>query len=84
MKEKSYFQVGDVLYSVDPMKLRVRKFNVVEVDPNSDKIVLVEYARNKVIQIQNQLAKFPVKIGQLLYFKSEDDAHEFIQIQIGM
>lgn len=83
MKEKTYFQVGDVLYSVDPLKLKVHKFSIIEIDLSSETIVLVEYAKNKIVQVQNRLSKLPVKIGELFYFKSEDEAHHFIQIQIG-
>lgn len=86
MKTREVLKIGDNLFSVDPLKLKITKFRIIEVDPKIGNVVIssemIGNLKNK--QIQVTIGEFPVECNRLLYFKTEDDAAKFVKTQIGM
>ncbi len=75
-------QDGDILFSVDPQKLVISKTNVREVKNGYGKITVknISYAEEQSISIDN----FPAHSHGLLFFRTQNDAEEFIKTQIGL
>lgn len=88
MKTRDMLKIGDNLFSVDPLMLRITKFIVTEIDSLVGNAVLsseiIGNWKNKQVQIQITISEFPVECNRLLYFKTEDDATKFVKTQIGM
>lgn len=73
---------GDILFSVDPQRLIIVKKNVKEVKDGYGKVSItnISYVEEQSIPID----KFPAECHGLLFFKTEDEAEEFIKTQIGI
>lgn len=73
---------GDILFSVDPQKLVISKTNVKEIRNGYGKICLknIPYTEEQSIPLDN----FPTECNGILFFRTQDDAEEFIKTQIGI
>jgi len=85
MKTKE-IKVGDVLFRVDPQKLVITKAAVVEVTEGYGSVVKdSKYLQDKVKAMVNiALDRFPTENNGFLYFRTEDDAQQFVKLQIGI
>lgn len=85
MKTKE-IKVGDVLFRVDPQKLVITKAAVVEVTEGYGSVVKDgKYLQDKVKAMVNiALDRFPTENNGFLYFRTEDDAQQFVKLQIGI
>lgn len=79
-------KVGDVLFRVDPQKLVITKTAVVAVAEGYGSVVREgKNLHDKVRTLVNiALDKFPSENNGFLYFRTEDDAHQFVKLQIGI
>lgn len=73
---------GDILFSVDPQKLVIVKTNVREVKNGYGKVSIknISYVEEQSIPVDH----FPAECYGLVFFKTQDDAEEFIKTQIGI
>ena len=73
---------GDILFSVDPQKLIIVKANVKEVINGYGKVSVknISSTEEQSIPIDN----LPAECCGILYFKTQNEAEEFIKTQIGI
>lgn len=73
---------GDILFSVDPQKLVIVKANVKEVKNGYGKVSVkkISSAEEQSIPIDN----FPTECCGILFFKTQNEAEQFIKTQIGI
>lgn len=85
MKAKE-IKVGDVLFRVDPQKLVITKAAVVAVAEGYGSVIREgKHIQDKVKALVNiALDRFPSENNGFLYFRTEDDAHQFVKLQIGI
>lgn len=88
MKTKKHnVKVGDILYSVDPQKLVIKRSSITEIDNGYGCVITINssYYFNKTNDpVWIPIEIFPIETKNLLYFKSEDEAERFIKTQIGV
>jgi len=80
-------KVGDTLFSVDPQRLLITRANVVEINEDKGRVTMRENCsiKEKVRDIMKiALDKFPFEHNGIIYFRTEDDAHTFVKLQIGI
>jgi len=79
-------KVGDTLYSVDPQKLVITRSDVIEVSNGYCNVMREHYTFKQRVKalVRIALDKFPTEYNGILYFRTEDDAHTFVKLQIGL
>ena len=87
MKTKNHFSVGDIVYKVDPVNLIISKFSIINVDSNAGQIVILKQEKT-ISSIQKQILisifEFAKENKRRLFFQTEDDANNFVRIQVSM
>ena len=73
---------GDILFSVDPQKLIIVKANVKEVKNGYGKVSIKNISSSEEQSIP--IDKFPAECCGILFFKTQNEAEEFIKTQIGI
>jgi hypothetical protein len=76
---------GTIIYSVDPKRLSIKAFNINKINAEDTTTTYenfsMECTQNK---LDINLEKLPMNIKGIMYFKTKDEAHDFIKSQIDM
>ena len=87
-RSKSAKGSADVLFMVDPKKLSIKVCQISQSRDRSEYTTTFEnfsYERVKIKpEIPDQIGQLPACINGQFYFKTEEEAQEFIRRQIGM
>lgn len=83
---KTICKVGDIIYCVNPHRLLISKTCIVKIEQGIGSLVALEKKVYEIVKdtIRITLHKFPIEKDELLYFRTKDEAEEFIKAQIGI
>lgn len=85
MKTKE-IKAGDTLFRVDPQRLVITRAAVVAVGEGYGSVVRESKNLHEKVKslVKVALDKFPSENNGFLYFRTEDDAQQFVKLQIGI
>lgn len=76
---------GSIIYRVDPKKLSIKAFNISQADVENTTTTYENFSMdNTKKKLDISLDKLPIEIKGIMYFRTKDEAHNFIKNQIGM
>lgn len=86
MKNKEVLRKDFIVYSVDPERLLIKVSSIMQLEAGSEHTTTYEnfLLEKEGVSIHISLEDLPKKIGRFVYFRTRDDAHDFIKTQIGM
>ncbi|WP_165021417.1 MULTISPECIES: hypothetical protein [unclassified Dysgonomonas] len=76
---------GSIVYKVDPERLSISSFNISQINVEDTTTTYENFSMECTSsKLELNLDRLPAKIKGIMYFKTKDEARDFIKSQIGM